>query len=151
AFFFLTQEGIKEPRFTHVVAQFVMFEKDMHGFPKCVIEDFDGLLVDEGMVGCGIHGIRAFCARKRKSHSCARAGKVEGSADLRVSIGGTESHHDVFRTKDSTQPGKKKRREVESGKSALAYDDRVDKLHRDVLGISGIGPTSKCQQSAALA
>ena len=66
----LPEEWIKKASVADVVAQFAMFEEDVHGFPERVIENLDELLVDERIVRRGIAEIGAVMrpAERRSSH-----------------------------------------------------------------------------------
>ena len=49
----LPKKRIKKTGLADVVAQFAMLEKDVHGFPKRVIQDLDHLLMHERIAACG--------------------------------------------------------------------------------------------------
>ena len=48
--FLLAQEWVEERGIAHIVAEFIVLEEDVHGFPECVIEDLDQLLMNERML-----------------------------------------------------------------------------------------------------
>ena len=95
--FLLPQERIEKPGIADIVTQFAVLEKDVHGFPKRVIEDLDHLLVLKGSVpGRCRHkthvrparaNVIACRARRRSSADCTSGSPSGGPKPITISSG----------------------------------------------------------------
>ena len=147
--FFFAEKRVQEAGFADLVAQFAMFEEDVHRFPERVIEDFDDLLVDEGVFRDRGRGVRAFEAGQGKGHGSALVGRAECRPNLEIPVGRTEAHDDIVRVKKNIEPGSEFERKIQGRKGTFAHDDRVYKFHGDVLSVGRVRTSSEGEQAAA--
>src|SRR5689334_9453660 len=94
--FVFAEKRIEKTGFAHVTAQLPPFEEDVNRFPKRVIKNFHDFLVNEGVRSRGYAEIRASRTRQRKGHSAAPLSKIQRCPNFSVSMGRTESHHNVI-------------------------------------------------------
>ena len=76
---------------------------------------------------------------------------VERILDQAVATRWAKPHDDVVGKQDGVEPAPELDRQVERRQCALADDDRVDELDRDVLRVGRVGAAPERQQPAALA
>src|ERR1700692_1433543 len=55
---FGSEKRIEEFTLTGVLAELAMLEEDVHGFPECVVEDFNQFLMDERVLERGLQRVR---------------------------------------------------------------------------------------------
>src|ERR1700733_15304638 len=106
-----------------------MLQKDVHGLPKCVIENFDQLLMDERVLSCRLECIGPAWAGQRKGHRSACISRLQSCAYLRIAFRWAEAHHNVFRTKNDLEPRAHERRKIKRGQSPFANDDGVHEFN----------------------
>jgi hypothetical protein len=144
------EKRVEEAGFAHVVAQLAALEEDVHRLPQRVIQDFQNLLVDEGMVDRRADGIGAAGPRQRKRHRAACACGVERGFHLGIARWRAEAHHDVFGPHHHVETAAERHRQVERRQRALADDHRVHELHGHVLRVGGAGAATEREQPAAV-
>src|SRR6516164_8569370 len=72
-----------------------MLEEDVHRLPERVIENFDQLLMNEGILRNRVAKVGAFYTRQRERHRFALACCVQRSPYFGVAFGRTEAHDHV--------------------------------------------------------
>ncbi len=81
---FLTKKRIEKSGCSNFVAEFAMFEEDMHRFPQRVVQDLDHFLMNERILSEGLDRIGAFHAGQSEGQRISGVGKLEGRANLLV-------------------------------------------------------------------
>src|SRR5271169_5398282 len=126
-----------------------MFKENVHCFPENVIKGFYDLLMNERVWRGCIHCIGAFDAGQGEGHGVLTVSLLERGPNFGIAFGRTESHDDVFGTKDGFKPRPKQNRQIQRGQGALAYDHRMNKFDRHVLRIGRIRPTPESKQASS--
>ncbi len=129
----------------HVVPELAVLEEDVHCLPQRVVEHLDHLLVHEGILGRD-RARRTLPVPGRRRSSRPQLGLLQRGPDFRIAFRRAESHDDIFGLKYGFEPGTEQNREIESRQRALAHDHGMNKFHRDVLGIGGVGPRPKASR-----
>ena len=144
-----SEKRIEECSFADVVAQFAMFEKDMHSFPERVVENLNEFLVDERVFRSGGGEIGAFDSGKSKGHRVALARKLKRVPDFGIALGRTETHDHVVGLHKRLEPGFKGEGQIKRWERAFSDDHRVHEFDRNVLGVGRIRSTSESQKASA--
>ncbi len=90
------KKRIKKTGLADIVAEFAMFEEDVHRFPKRVIENFDHLLMHEWVGSCALEWRRNRRVPGRAKVIALRArADFKRGRDFRIAFRRAESHDDV--------------------------------------------------------
>ena len=106
-------------RVADVLAEFAMFEEDVHGFPKRVVQDLDHLLVQETdrlSQACTAYEPPRRRAARTSSHRAPRRLR-ERAATSGSPSGGPKPIDDVLGADDRVEPGPEEDREIERGQA----------------------------------
>ncbi len=76
-------------------------------------------------------------------------GLLQRSDNFQIALGRTEAHHDVFRAKNAAQPRPEQHRHIQGRERTFADNYGMNKFHRDVLGIGGVGTATEGQKPAS--
>jgi hypothetical protein len=147
--FIFTEEWVEKAGFAYVMAQLAMFEEDVHGFPERVVENLDQFLMNKGVVRRGITEIGAASSGQCKRHGVTLACRVQNGPDFGIALWRAESHGDVVRLYERSQPRLEGKREIERRQRAFSNDDRMHEFDGDVLRIRGVRATAKSEEPAA--
>ena len=147
--FLLAKEWIEKSGIADIMAQFAMFQKDMHTFPKRVIKDLDDLLMNERILREGLYGIGTLPLLEERRSARSLIGKLESGSNFIVSLWRPKSHHDIFGMKNRFEPGPELERNIKRWKRPLSDDHGMNKFNRDMLSISGVGAASEGKQTTS--
>ena len=143
--FVFAEEWVEKAGLANVMAQFAVFEEDVHGLPERVVENFDEFLMNEGIVRGGIAEIGAAGAWQRERHRVALLCRVQSGPDFGVAFGRTEAHDDVVRLHERFQPRFESERKIQRRQRAFSDNHRMDEFDGDVLGVCGVGAAAKSE------
>jgi len=71
--------------------------------------------------------------------------KLERRANLIVSLGRAESHHDIFKVKNRFEPRPEQDGNIQRRQGTLSNDNGMNKFYGNVLSVGGVGTASECE------